>query len=161
MAARPTRRYPPTHPVTTMPMATDTLADPNVLPTTVGMVAKNPPLDAPLTTTKTARGASVVDPGHRARMLSAVRTSEQKSELMDPTRSQSIPHTMRPTADERLKPARSAAPVLDERPMERLYRGMKKGGTKRGKVPMAPTRKTRRKPESLKRRLMGVSICLV
>jgi hypothetical protein len=140
-----------------MPIATETLAEPNVLPTTVGIVAKKPPFEAPLITTNTARGASVVDFGHSVRMLTAVRIREQKSVLIDPSLSQSSPQIIRPIAEEKLNPASKAAPVLDDSPIDRLYRGMKKGGTNKGNVPMAPTRKTSRKLVSLKRRLHDVS----
>lgn len=115
-----TIRYPPTQPVTIMPMAIETLADPNVLLTTVGMVAKKPPFEAPLTTTKTASGASEVDAGHSVSMLIAVSMREPMSVLRGPNTSQKWPQMMRPTADEKLNAARSPAPVLEDSPMERL-----------------------------------------
>ncbi len=103
-----------------MPIATDTLADPKIFPITVGMVAKNPPFAAPLTTTKSAKGARVVEAGHRASILTALRKKDIKRVFKGPSLSQRNPQKIRPTADEKLKPARRPAPVLDERPMDRL-----------------------------------------
>ena len=136
-----------------MPMATATRADPKTFPTTVGMVAKKPPLAAPLITAKAASGASVVDAGHMARMLKAVSSRDNMRALSGPTVSERNPHRIRPTADEKLKPARIDAPVLDDSPMERLYSGKKKGATKSGKVATAPAAKMRRKVVSLNSRL--------
>lgn len=103
-----------------MPIAIDTLAEPNVLLTTVGMVAKNPPFDAPFTTTKTAKGASEVEAGHRVSILIAVSIRETISVFKGPKTSQKWPQMMRPTADAKLNPARSPAPVLDDNPIDRL-----------------------------------------
>jgi hypothetical protein len=47
-------------------MAVETRADPNKLPTTVGMDEKNPPLVRPFITANAAKGARVVDAGHSA-----------------------------------------------------------------------------------------------
>lgn len=103
-----------------MPIATDTLAEPKTFPTTVGIVEKNPPFAAPLMMTKIARGARVVEAGQRASILTAVSISEMNSVLSAPILSQSSPQTIRPTAEQRLNPARRPAPVLDGSPMARL-----------------------------------------
>jgi hypothetical protein len=111
-------RYPPAQLVTIIPMAIETRADPKTLPTTVGIVEKKPPFDMPFMMTKTTIGASVVEIGHRASMLNAVRESDMKSTFSAPNLSQRIPQQMRPTAEAKLNPATRPAPVLDERPMD-------------------------------------------
>lgn len=103
-----------------MPMATDTLAEPKTFPTTVGIVEKKPPFPTPLTMTKTANGASVVEAGHSASILTALMIKDRKRVFSAPIRSQSRPHKIRPTADEKLKPASRPAPVLDDSPIARL-----------------------------------------
>src|SRR5438046_359750 len=56
-----TKRYPPAHPDTIIPIATLTLALPKTLLATVGMVAKKPPFAAPLIITKAASRPSEVE----------------------------------------------------------------------------------------------------
>lgn len=136
-----TIRYPPVQPVTIMAMATATRADPNTLPTTVGIVEKKPPFAAPLITTNTASGATAVDSGHSANMLKAVNMNEMKRVFSGPKTSHANPLAIRPNALAKLKPATSPAPVLDDMPRELLYSGRKNGGTNRGNVPIAPARK--------------------
>jgi len=113
-----TSKYPPIQPVTIMPIATDTLADPNTFPTTVGIVEKNPPLDAPLTMTNATRGPRVLDTGHNTNILPAHVANARKSVFNGPILSLRSPHPIRPTAEEKLKPATRAAPELEERPRE-------------------------------------------
>lgn len=96
--------------------ATPTLALPNTLLTTVGIVEKKPPLLAPLSRTNTTKGPSVVEAGQMASMLSAVSAFDRKRAFSAPMRSLRKPVRMRPTADEMLKPATSAAPAPDENP---------------------------------------------
>lgn len=110
------------------------------MPTTVGIVAKNPPLAAPFIITKTTTGPSESETGQIANMLTVVRNKPMKSVFRGPRASAARPKPSRPTADEMLKPATRPAPALEERPREALYRGMKKGGTRSGKVAMTPTR---------------------
>jgi hypothetical protein len=141
-----------------MLIAIDTLADPNTFPTTVGIVEKNPPLETPLMITKAIIGASVVEAGHRASMLNAVSERERKSVFSGPSLSQRIPHPILPIADEKLKPATKAAPVLDDRPIDLEYSGKKKGGTKRGNVPTAPAMKMITKVNDLNKRLSFISV---
>ena len=124
-----TMRYPPIQPVTTMPMATATRALPKTLLTTVGIVEKNAPLAAPLITTKAISGASVVEAGQTANMVTAVSSKDTSKVLRDPSLSQAIPDKIRPNADDRLNPATRLAPTLEENPIDRAYEGMKKGGT--------------------------------
>ena len=138
-----TIRYPPIQPVTTMLIATATLALPKQLLTAVGIVEKNAPLAAPLMMTKTMSGASVVDCGHTAMLVSAVRMRDAKTVLREPSLSLMTPEPIRPKADARLKPATRPAPVLEEKPRDLVNMGMKKGGTKSGNVPMALPKKTR------------------
>lgn len=111
---------------------------------------KNPPLEMPLNMQKTIIGASVVDAGHRASMLTLVKMRDTKSTLTAPILSQRTPQTILPTADEKLNAATSAAPALDDRPIDLEYRGMKNGGTKRGNVASAPARKVMMKVSDLK-----------
>jgi hypothetical protein len=124
----PTRRYPPAHPDTIIPIATLTLALPKTLPATVGIVAKKPPLAAPLIITNAISGPSEVDRGQRTNILTADVTRARKSEFNGPIRSQSNPEKSRPTADEKLKPATRPAPKLGARCREDAYNGRKKGG---------------------------------
>lgn len=138
-------------------MAIDTLALPKMLLTAVGMVEKKAPFAAPLIATNTTSGASVVDAGHTASMVTAVMTSDAMSVLREPSLSHAMPEAMRPNADARLKPATRLAPTLEGKPRDLVYMGMKKGGTYRGNVPMALPMKTRLKLSDLNRRLSEVS----
>ena len=123
---------------------------PNTLLTTVGMVEKKAPLAAPLMTTKTMRGASVVEVGQIASIVTAVRTSEIKTVLSEPSLSLVTPERIRPKAEARLKPATNPAPMPDEKPMDSAYSGIKKGATKRGNVPIALPINTRTNTTDLK-----------
>lgn len=111
-------RYPAAQLVTIILIAVATRAEPNTLPTTVGMVAKKAPLAIPLMTAKAARDASPVDAGHRASILSAVRASEMNKALRGPMTSHSAPLRILPMAEEKLNPAKSPAPEADDRPIE-------------------------------------------
>lgn len=136
-----------------MPIATVTRAEPKQLPTTVGIVEKNPPFAIPLTTLNTASGARVVDTGQTASVLTAARVSARNRALRGPILSHKIPLTILPIADEKLKPANNPAPAAELNPMALANRGRKNGGTRRGKVPMAPASKMKTKLRSLNRRL--------
>ena len=70
------------------------------------------------------------------------------------------PQQSRPIADEKLKPATKPAPTLEDRPRELLYKGRKKGGTKRGKVASAPAKKSIENRNSRKRRLTVVLVAV-
>lgn len=144
---------PPLQLVTIMPMATVTLADPKRLPTTVGIVEKNPPFAIPFTILNIVSGARVVDTGQTASMLIAARLRARNRALRGPILSHSIPLKILPAADAKLKPANRPAPVAEFRPIALAKRGMKNGGTRRGNVPIAPAIKTKTKLGSLNRRL--------
>lgn len=101
-------------------MATDTLCEPNTLPTTVGMVEKNPPLATPLMTTKIVRDAREVDVGQITSIVKAFSERQRNSVLSAPILSQNSPHSTLPTADEKLNPASSPAPVEEDSPMDVL-----------------------------------------
>lgn len=124
-------------------MATDTLAAPKIAATTVGMQEKKPPLAAPLTMAKATNGPKEVETGQSTSILPALRTNDRRRVFTGPMESHSTPHKSRPIAEEKLKPATRPAPRLDERPSEVLYKGRKKGGTNKGKVPIAPARNNR------------------
>lgn len=113
-----TKRYPPSQPLTTMPMATDTRAEPKTLPTTVGMVEKNPPFAEPLIMTKAISGPMELDTGQSTKMLNALSSNDRKSVFSDPSLSHANPHERRPMAEEKLKAATKPAPALDGRPSE-------------------------------------------
>jgi len=98
-----------------MPIATDTLADPNTLPTTVGMVEKKPPFPMPLIIAKAMSGASEFETGHRTSMLTALRKREKNRVLSGPAKSLKRPQQRRPMADEKLNAATRPAVVLEER----------------------------------------------
>ena len=154
---RLTIRYPPPQLVTIIPIATDSLAEPKTFPTTVGMVAKNDPFDAPFTTTNRIIGPRVVETGHNASMLMALRENAMNSVFSGPSLSQRKPEKIRPMADEKLNPETRPAPVLDDRPIDRLYNGRKNGGTRRGNVPTAPARNKVVKRRSRNRLLYEMS----
>lgn len=101
-------------------MATETLCDPNTVPTTVGIVAKNPPFAAPFMITKMTSGASESETGHITKTLIVVRNRPMKSVFRGPKASAARPELSRPTAEEILKPATRPAPALEERPREAL-----------------------------------------
>jgi hypothetical protein len=126
-----------------------TRAEPKQLPTTVGIVEKNPPFAIPFTTLNIVSGAKVVETGHTASMLTAARLSARSKALRGPILSHKRPLRILPTADEKLKPANKPAPVVELRPIALAKRGMKNGGTRRGKVPIAPAIKTKTKLRSL------------
>lgn len=106
-----------------------TLALPNTLLTTVGIVEKNPPLLIPFNTTNNARGPNDVDAGHIANILSPVMRFDRNSVLSAPSLSLAKPVKIRPIAEEMLKPATRAAPVLDGKLRALVYSGMKNGVT--------------------------------
>lgn len=57
-------------------MTTDTLAEPNVFPTTVGIVEKKSPFAIPFTITKMINGPSEVEIGQIISILSALSRME-------------------------------------------------------------------------------------
>lgn len=113
-----TIKYPPAQPDTIIPIATPTRRLPNTLPTTVGIVLKNPPFAAPLIITKAIKGPNVFDTGQSTSMLSALRIRERRRVFTGPIESDSNPQHNRPTADEKLKPATRPAPADADSPSE-------------------------------------------
>lgn len=111
-------RYPPSHPLTIMPTATDTRADPNTFPTTVGIVEKKPPFAAPLIITNTTSGPIESEMGQRTKMLIVLSTKDRNNVLSDPSLSHAKPQPRRPIADEKLNAATRPAPALDGSPRE-------------------------------------------
>lgn len=140
-----------------MPIATPTRLLPNTLMTTVGIVLKNPPLAIPFMITNTTKGPRELDTGQIANILNALPSKDRRSVLTGPIESDMKPQQRRPTADEKLKPATRPAPAEADRPRELLYNGRKNGGTRRGKVAMAPARKSVVNLTSLNKAL-GVSV---
>ena len=98
--------------MTTIPIATDTLAEPKTLPTTVGMVAKKPPLAIPLIITKTMSGPKEFETGHSTNALRALSSKDKDTVFNGPSLSELNPQSRRPTADEKLKAATRPAPAL-------------------------------------------------
>jgi hypothetical protein len=117
-----------------MLIATATLALPNTLLIAVGMVEKKAPLAAPLMTTNAMSGPSSVDVGQIASIVMAVKTNDTSTVLIEPTLSEAKPETIRPAAEDKLKPATKPAPTLGEKPSDLVYNGRKNGGTNRGNV---------------------------
>lgn len=113
-----TKRYPPAQPVTIIPIATPTRRLPNTLPTTVGIVLKNPPFAIPFITTNAISGPNVLDTGQMTSILMALMSNAMKRVLTGPMKSDKNPHARRPTAEEKLNPATRPAPVEGERPSE-------------------------------------------
>lgn len=150
-----TKRYPPAQLVTIIPMATDTLADPNTFPTTVGIVEKNPPFAIPLMITNTTNGPMDVETGQMISILRALSNSETNSVLSPPMVSLANPQVSLPKAEEKLNAATTPAPAAEPNPRESVYRGRKKGGTSSGNVAMAPAAKRSRKRMSRNRRLVS------
>jgi hypothetical protein len=115
-----TSKYPPTHPVTIIPIATLTLAEPKTFPTTVGIVEKNPPFAIPLIITNATSGATELDTGQRTSMLTALSSRERKSVFSGPNLSLKNPHMSLPRAEEKLKAATTPAPTEDFIPSEEV-----------------------------------------
>lgn len=88
------------------------------MPTTVGIVEKNPPFAEPLIITKTISGPIEFDTGHRTKILNALRSNDRKSVFSEPSLSHANPHERRPIAEEKLKAATKPAPALEGRPNE-------------------------------------------
>ena len=118
------------------------------------MVLKNPPFAAPLTTTNAMSGPSEVETGQMTNMLTALSTRARRRVFTGPMKSDRKPHRRRPTAEEKLNPATRPAAVDEDRPTDLLYNGRKKGGTNRGKVPIAPARKSVEKRTFLNKLLL-------
>jgi hypothetical protein len=94
-----------------MPIATPTLRLPKTLPTTVGIVEKNPPFAAPLMITNAINGPRELLTGQSTSMLSAERRRAMNNVFTGPIQSDKNPHTNLPTADEKLNPATNPAPA--------------------------------------------------
>jgi hypothetical protein len=120
-------------------------------------VLKNPPLAAPLIITNTINGPSEFDTGHKTSILNALMIRDSKRVFTGPMKSDRSPQHNRPTADEKLNPATRPAPADAESPREAAYNGRKKGGTNKGKVAMAPAKKSTVNWLFLKSRLHLVS----
>jgi hypothetical protein len=143
-------RYPPIQPLTIMPIATPTRAEPKTFPTTVGIVEKKPPFAMPLMITKAISGPRELERGHITIKLTALRRRVMKSVVNEPNLSHAKPDPRRPIAEQKLKAASRPAPADEGRPSDLLYSGRKKGGTKSGNVPMTPTANTSENWTSLK-----------
>jgi hypothetical protein len=82
--------------VTIIPIATDTLAEPNTVPTTVGMVAKNPPFAAPLMMTKLMSGPREFETGQITSILAALNNKDMNNALSGPSLSAAKPQILQP-----------------------------------------------------------------
>jgi hypothetical protein len=78
------------------------------------MTAKKPPLLIPLIIQKRTSGAREVETGHRTSRLKALAMSDAARELRGPSLSPMKPVSILPTAEEKLKAATRAAPMLEE-----------------------------------------------
>ena len=112
-----------------MPMVTLMFAEPKRWPTTVGNMETIPPTVYPEMRTKTTVTPRVLANGQITNMLVPSRARHVTRTLRDPTLSLMKPEAMRPTAEDALNPATSAAPVLLERPIDSAKVGMQYGGT--------------------------------
>src|SRR3954464_4607150 len=110
----------------------------------MGIVEKNPPFAIPFTTTTTIRGPINVETGQMIIILRPLSKTDMNSVLTGPRRSQQSPHSKLPSAEEKLSAATILAPAFADSPIELAYRGRKNGGTRRGKVAIAPVAKRRR-----------------
>lgn len=108
-----------------------------MIATTVGIVTKNEPFATPFSMTKTTRRPTLVEKGHKASMLIALRAMVRRKVLVGPILSQSGPERSLPTAVQALKPATRPAPTPDDSPTERAIKGRKYGGTNRVNVASA------------------------
>lgn len=104
-------------------------------------------------------GASVVEVGQMASIVTAVNTNDTRTVLMEPILSEAKPEMIRPAAEDRLKPATKPAPTLGEKPSDLVYNGIKNGGTNRGKVPIALPMKISTNVGDLNRLLNDASNC--
>lgn len=127
-----------------------------MLPTTVGIKAKNPPFAIPFEITKKISGAKLVDTGQITSRLIAFQVNARIKEFIGPSLSAICPKLMRPTAEERLNPATRPAAELALRPILVPYKGRKKGATKSGKRPIAAEQKKTANFGSRNRRLEGM-----
>jgi hypothetical protein len=82
------------------------------------MMEKKPPLDNPLMIEKANRGANVVENGHIASIERAVMSNDTNRVFTAPIMSHIWPQRIRPTADEKLKAANSAAPTRELSPID-------------------------------------------
>ena len=117
------------------------------------MREKNPPEPKPFIAMKATSGAILDDTGQIVSMLSALMVSARTRAVIGPTESPNTPNPTRPTADARLKVAQRHEASDAEAPTELAYSGMKKGGTRSGKVAMPEPRKRRINLGSRKRPL--------
>lgn len=88
-----------------------------------------PPTVNPEIRTKRIVTPKVLANGQITNMLVPRSAREAQRTLRDPTLSLMKPEAMRPMAEDALKPATNAAPVLLERPMDSAKVGMQYGGT--------------------------------
>lgn len=88
------------------------------MPTTVGMVEKNPPFAEPLITTKATNGPMELETGHNTKRLRALSSNEMNRVFMAPNLSHAKPQDRRPIAEEKLKAATRPAPALEGSPRE-------------------------------------------
>lgn len=82
----------------------------------------------------TMKGTSEVDTGHIASNEMALNVKLARRLLIGPILSASQPNPNRPNADAIFHAAKSAAATSCEIPKDDAYKGMKNGGTRRGKV---------------------------
>ena len=88
------------------------------MPTTVGIVVKNPPLAIPLMITKATSGPREFDKGHITIKLIAHSNRVKNSVFREPSLSHAKPDDRRPIAEEKFQPASKPAPAVEESPSD-------------------------------------------
>jgi hypothetical protein len=119
-----TKVYPKLQLVRIIPMVTLMLAEPNIWPTTVGIMETIPPTVNPEMRTKRIVTPRVLANGQITNMLVPSSPKEKMRTFKGPTLSLMKPEVMRPRADDALKPATRPAPTPLDRPIDSAKVGM-------------------------------------
>jgi hypothetical protein len=119
-----TNVYPKLQLVRIIPMVTLILAEPNIWPTTVGIIETTPPTVNPEMRTKRIVTPRVLANGQITNMLVPSSPKEVMRTFKGPTLSLMKPEVMRPKADDALKPATRPAPTPLDRPIDSAKVGM-------------------------------------
>jgi hypothetical protein len=119
-----TNVYPKLQLVRIIPIVTLMLAEPNIWPTTVGIMETIPPTVNPEMRTNRIVTPRVLANGQITNMLVPSSPKQATRTFKGPTLSLMKPEVMRPKADDALKPATKPAPTPLDRPIDSAKVGM-------------------------------------
>lgn len=119
-----TNAYPKLQLVKIIPMVTLMFAEPNMCPTTVGIMETIPPTVNPDTRTKRINTPNVLANGQTTNIQVPRSPKDAQRTFKEPNLSLMKPQLMRPRAEDALKPATSPAPVALDRPIDSAKVGM-------------------------------------